>query len=106
MAIDPSVIKIVDYLNSLLKIDPEAISELFNNRVPCNKKLAYHPTVQVQMIEDFSRVGIIGILNGFFGVYDDGPKKGWGAIRANFDGGKLVKFDITPNEIEESRNVG
>src|SRR6185437_9340415 len=97
MAIDPEVTKMIDYLNTLVAIDPEAMDALVHARVPCNRNMAYHPTVQIQAIEDNFRVGIIGILNGFFGTYEDGPKKGWGAIRAIFDEHKLVGFDITPN---------
>ena len=59
-----SVKHIVDVLNEILQLDPTAISELGRLSVPCNRKLAEHPTVQVRATagkHDY-RVGILGIL--------------------------------------------
>jgi hypothetical protein len=68
-----SIDDVVQFLNSLLKVDPQAISALFDRgRVPCNQALADHPTVQVNE----GGVGPLGILNGIFGTYEDG----WGPI--------------------------
>lgn len=57
-------------LNELIKIDPWCMHRLFEARVACNKTLADHPTVQVQPGDDNRtwEVGILGILNGLFGV--------------------------------------
>ena len=58
----------VRILNEAYEADPSAIHSLINLRVPCNKTLADHPTVQVAseseaMAECFF-VGLIGIING------------------------------------------
>jgi len=74
---------IIELLNDALKIDKEAISKIFLNRVLCNEKLANHPTIQISAINKYnSTVSALGILNGLFGTYDDGPKEGWGYIAA------------------------
>jgi len=85
--------KTVDLLNSLLKIDRKAMSELLQTRVKCNKKLGDHPTVQVYLNkkENQDYVGLLGILNGLFGIADDG----FGAIGMNLDDNNLItKFKI------------
>lgn len=58
----------VDVLNSAFNADPAAIHALICNRVPCNEKLAEHPTVLVH-VNDLTEpesyaVGLIGIING------------------------------------------
>jgi hypothetical protein len=60
--------KAVEAMNQALKDDPEAIQKLLDFRVPCNEKLANHPTVQVRQEADgtFS-VGALGLLNGVLG---------------------------------------
>lgn len=79
----------VQFLNSLLKLDREAVSKIFMYQVSCNNKLAAHKTVQVGLTKDelsdavtFQRYHVrpLGILNGLFGVYKDGLRKGWGKI--------------------------
>ncbi len=37
----------VHYLNEVLKLDPEWLSELIQTRVKCSAKIAMHPTLQV-----------------------------------------------------------
>ena len=55
-------------LNEAYKSDAAAIHALICNRVPCNKKLANHPTVQVELNTVASgksyAVGMLGVLNG------------------------------------------
>ena len=84
MAVDKVGAKMmVDFLNGLLNVDREAIEALTKTRIPCNKAMAEHPTVQVGEIywhKTKCDLGLVGLLNGFFGSYDDGPKKGWGGI--------------------------
>ncbi len=46
---------------------------------------------------DTFRVGMLGVLNGFCGTIDDGPRKGWGPIAAIYDEGKLLRFERTEN---------
>jgi hypothetical protein len=88
-----SVDTTIELLNDLIKTDPVAVSRLIEARVPCNPKLAEHPTVQVTGYgEDGGfKVGFLGVLNGLFGV----DKDGWGPIAAVFHDDapeKVVEF--------------
>lgn len=95
--------ELIAFLNSLLEIDRYAMAELLCIRVPCNQGLANHPTVQVASGGERSgytfiapgtfRVGVLGILNGFCGSIDDGPRKGWGPIAAIYEHGQLLRFE-------------
>lgn len=76
--------KMIERLNDMAKCDPLAFWFLLCMRVPCNQALAEHPTCQVGASNGGMVVGFIGILNGIVGNYDDGPKKGWGAIAAEY----------------------
>jgi hypothetical protein len=70
-------------LNRALEKDPAAISELFlRNRSQCNDLLADDETIQVGHIfgETECTVGVLGILNGIFGIHDE---TGYGAIEAD-----------------------
>jgi hypothetical protein len=62
------IYEIVDFLNSLLKIDRKAISKVFiDGRTECNEELADHPFVQVgSYVEGEYIVGALGLLNGLF----------------------------------------
>ena|ERR1035437_6340051 len=55
-------------LNSAYDDDPSALHALICNRVPCNEKLANHPTVQVSVNEatltPTFTVSVLGLLNG------------------------------------------
>lgn len=82
----------IDFLNSLLTYDREGISKLFESRIECNKKLGDHPTVQVYFDkkQDKDYVGVLGLLNGLFGIADDG----YGAIAMDLDdNGIITKFE-------------
>ena len=98
----------VAFLNELVKIDRQAMQELVESRVVCNDGMAGHSTVQVQDVRDpdsragatdtVPAMGFLGVLNGLFGVFDEGPKKGCGPIAASFsdDGsGSLFEFRLT-----------
>ena len=96
----------VDFLNSLIKVDSSAINSLFSTRISCNEDLADHETVQVMARGEFFQVGMIGILNGLFGI----DEHGWGHISADYDDGKITKFNILTSEdvksfIEKRQNV-
>ena len=73
----------VDYLNELFRIDPMALKYLLDYHVLCNAELAEHFTCQVSKSKNDGRdrVGILGVINGMFGITEDGM----GAICANFD---------------------
>lgn len=93
--IRPDVDDMIEFLNSVLKIDPVAISHLFFNRVPCNKGLADHPSVQVGNVADCVTdydLGVLGLINGYFGAYTDGDRRFAGAIVMKTDNGVLVEF--------------
>ena len=89
----------VDFLNELLKIDPIAITALFSMRIACNEALADHETVQVlASYKTFFHVGIMGILNGLFGI----DEHGWGHISIDYDDGKITGFRVlTEDEIRK-----
>ena len=92
--------ELVDFMNEMLAHDQEAITALCLSRVQCGKALMTHPTVQVLVVrDDVSQsmdysVGLLGILNGFLGSFDEGPKKGFGALVADMDGdtGEITGF--------------
>lgn len=81
----------VSILNELLGNDRRAIESLFGIRVPCNKKLADHPTAQVfQIAQKYYLIGMLGLLNGLFGS----DKDGWGCICMEVRYGKIERFRI------------
>ena len=89
----------IKLLNEMLAIDPEATQALIDSRVNCNEALADHATIQVQQYEgdDHPKVGIIGVLNGMFGIDDEG----WGPICCHInDEGKILKFDRTKTIVQ------
>ena len=95
---------VIDLLNELLAIDPRAITQLVETRVPCSSLLLGHPSVQVVDMEDGTgpHVGVLGVLNGFFGADSDG----WGRITAVYDTqngrGRIVAFRPTS---QQSRTI-
>ena len=92
----------VAFLNEALKLDPVAVQGLFEHRVPCNDALRDHPTIQVaaagaepvpgEPARDQASVGILGLLNGLFGV----DERSWGHIAACWDveSGTLLRFEL------------
>jgi hypothetical protein len=86
-----SIDNVIDYLNEILATDRPAIAALMANRVPCNEQLAEHPTVQVQPQHGGYHVGLLGIINGMFGVDD----LSHGLITIVFEDGNLLKFART-----------
>lgn len=78
--------EVVQFLNEVTEIDQSAMTALLETRVPCNQALADHPTVQVQARNDQNSVGFLGLLNGLFGVFDEGHHKDWGDIVAVYSG--------------------
>lgn len=68
-------------LNDAYASDPGAMARLVEARVPCNEELADHPTVQVGHRNNSYTVGLMGIINGLFGV----DVRGNGIIAASYD---------------------
>lgn len=85
--VDPNLV--IDFLNSILKIDKAALNKLIFNRVPCNQELGEHETVQT-LSDDNSNysVGLLGLLNGMCGK----DENGWGFI--------VAEVNENDNEIE------
>lgn len=96
----------VEFLNSLLEFDNAALCELIEVRVTCNQKMCDHPSVQVQNVENgapYATVGLLGILNGFFGTYDESPCKGYGPIAVSMSDNMVIEHfgltrDIFPDD--------
>lgn len=103
MAVRADVDEMIAYLNELLSMDRHFMQELVDQRIPCNTAILNHPTAQVYIgnADDTyvrpgeSRCGLIGLLNGYFGVFDEGQFEGWGPISATYDNGKLIRFERT-----------
>jgi hypothetical protein len=67
-----TVDEVIEYLNLLLELDRNAITNIIHSHVSCNRDLAYHPSVQVLEKDGKYIVGFLGILNGLFGTFDNG----------------------------------
>lgn len=87
---------LISFLNSLVALDPGFVRALLDQRVPCNGAITHHPTVQVGTVDGIHVAGILGVLNGYLGTFDDGPRAGWGPIMAVFGpDGCLSRFERT-----------
>ncbi len=71
----------VELLNEMARLDPKATERLISQRIACNEALAKHPTVQVHDGKGGNSVGMLGVVNGMFGVDDEG----WGAVAAVYE---------------------
>jgi len=94
MAIRGEAADMAAFLNTLLDADQSFVERLISHRLPCNEAIANHPSVQVGNKGAGYEAGILGVLNGFFGVFDNGPRRGWGALMAVYEGERLVRFAI------------
>ena len=92
----------IEYLNELIETDRVSIAALIANRVPCNQQLADHPTVQVYAQHGGYLVGMLGILNGLFGIHDDGR----GPIAFVFKDGALMAVDRAAGYKVAARGLG
>ena len=90
-----SIEDVCEILNDLLKIDYDACFRLVNHRETCNVKVYNHPTIMVAEIAGEYTVGIIGLLNGMFGIREDG----FGQLCYNMDNDseKITEFKPTPS---------
>lgn len=83
---------VVEFLNEALETDRDAIQALFKHRVPCNKAMAEHSTIQVRGKKN-STLGILGLINGIFGMH---PGTNIGRISIGvYHDGKIVDFAKT-----------
>lgn len=76
--------KTVAALNEALELDADAITQLINMRVDCNKALAGHALIQVQDYGQGSskthRIGVLGLINGAIGTSPTGDIGAEGAL--------------------------
>ncbi|MFQ5786660.1 MAG: hypothetical protein ACE5H1_01635 [Thermodesulfobacteriota bacterium] len=95
----------VRVLNLALRNDPVAINRLFvNSSVRCNKELANQEAIQVYQEEDpedpIYSIKILGIINGIFGIRNDG----FGEILMYIKpGGEIEKFVTTEEHLTDWR---
>jgi hypothetical protein len=72
------------------------MEKLIESRINCNEELAKHPAAQVPRLNNLPVIGLFGILNGIFGIYDEVPgdkKSNLGPICAVFDkNGFFIEF--------------
>ena len=94
-AVNPQTV--VDILNHALSVDHRAMQGLFEVRIQCTEALANHPTIQVatENVDDPAMrhsVGLLGILNGLFGV----DSKGYGPISCVFstEDKHIYRFEV------------
>jgi len=89
----------VEVLNRAHKADPVAMHNLINNRVLCSEELTEDPTIQVgQITPGLAEVGMLGIINGIFGVNDENI--GFIAAETTVDG-MLLGFCVYGKETTE-----
>jgi hypothetical protein len=77
-----SIDEAIALLNEILQLDPEVANIMVKHHFICNEMIANHATIQVQATEmnPFQRVGnktegwvgILGVINGMFGVHENG----------------------------------
>jgi hypothetical protein len=81
----------IQVLNDALKADPLSMKILFSTRVPINKDLSDHPTIQTRDVDGAYSLSILGLINGLFGIQKDG----WGhiAMMVDFDSGDILGFE-------------
>lgn len=89
---------VVDLLNEAISLDP-GVGHLLSHQHPCNFKLAHHATIQVSCYpgdgDERPLVGIIGLLNGMFGICED---TGWGPIvRVVDEHGVTIRVKLSPD---------
>ena len=92
--------EVVDFLNNALELDSASIGNLFSIRVPCNQELADHPTIQVGCQGTYCQVGLVGILNGMFGTYENG----WGCLSLDVDDGKVIGFRVLDESVARNKD--
>lgn len=84
----------IDFMNNLLEIDREFVTNLTLTRFRCNDDILDHPTVQAAGYEetgDYNRAGFLGVMNGYYGSLIDGR----GPITVLVENGKIIRFQET-----------
>lgn len=117
-------LEVLDYLNELLALDYDFVAALCTNRVPCNRAIATHPTVQVGLVHPGGaaalkgsavdldlmehpvwEAGLLGVLNGLVGIDEE---SGYGPIAAILDSpsGVILRFELSPAWREQRLTPG
>jgi hypothetical protein len=83
--------EVIEYLNTILKIDPILIQSLLDLRFRCNAELYNHPSLRVGCRDNECETTVFALINGLFGMRPDGFGK-LSYIRDTKDG-KILKFE-------------
>jgi hypothetical protein len=67
-----TVDEVIAYLNELNILDPQAIYNLFNHREACYDNFDLYPSILTLYKGGQSHLGILGIMNGMFGLNAEG----------------------------------
>ena len=96
-----------EFLNNLLQVDREFTNNLIMARFKCNDKLTCHPTIQNIMNHEMTGVyaGFLGVLNGMFGVDDEGATKGSGGIHVCVKKGEILTFATKDQKVDFGRKI-
>jgi hypothetical protein len=92
-------------MNAFVVKDREGARKVFFNRIPMveGSKIVGDHNHPIQVFVDKetgkASLSLLGLINGLWGSYDDGPKKGYGPIAANFDDdtNEFLGFIFVPN---------
>ena len=86
---------IVELLNEMLKLDYEGTKKFVEAKIEVNEKIANHETIQVNGYTTPREylLGIIGFLNGLFGVNENH----FGCICCEIKGNKIIEFKVDYN---------
>lgn len=75
-------------------------------RYPCNALVADSKNFQVHSPQrEKAVIGFLGVVNGLFGTFEQGKRKGWGPICAQINADGTVHFTKTPNEEVENEKT-
>ena len=92
----------VAVLNRALAADKDAMRRLSDFRVMCNDELADDPTIQVRKEESGNcSVGLIGILNGIFGIQDNNYGYLAGSYELECPVGGPIESHLTEEEADK-----
>lgn len=83
-------------LNEFFKLDPKSAMALTLHHEKCNQKIIDHPSIIVAEHKNGAGIGLLGIINGMFGVRKDGMGPICGEFNDN--GTKIIRFKLTPKK--------
>lgn len=96
--------RFIAFMNELYKLDPEWCKQICEKKFNCNNEILHHPTIQAWGPDDNNpqgRAGFVGLMNGFFGAYANGRKKGAGRFATGYDEvtGQFIGFVANKNSV-------